>query len=112
MPSAYGSISRPSDVIADARREADQIREVRRFRKRALGRQDASMATSRRLDYGRESASLKILARARSSTGQSIGLRIRGLGVRLPSGAPIKSMGYALPMIVAGRFMPYFMPYR
>src|SRR5579862_1962149 len=28
--------------------------------------------------------------RARSSTGQSIGLRIRGLGVRLPSGAPMK----------------------
>ena len=25
---------------------------------------------------------------ARSSTGQSIGLRIRGLGVRIPSGAP------------------------
>ncbi len=29
--------------------------------------------------------------RARSSTGQSIGLRIRGLGVQIPSGAPIKS---------------------
>ena len=28
--------------------------------------------------------------RARSSIGQSIGLRIRGLGVRLPSGAPIR----------------------
>jgi hypothetical protein len=28
--------------------------------------------------------------RARSSIGQSIGLRIRGLGVRLPSGAPMK----------------------
>src|SRR6266851_4171484 len=26
--------------------------------------------------------------RARSSTGQSIGLRIRGLGVQIPSGAP------------------------
>ena len=31
------------------------------------------------------------VACARSSTGQSIGLRIRGLGVRIPSGAPIKS---------------------
>jgi hypothetical protein len=28
---------------------------------------------------------------ARSSTGQSIGLRSRGLGVRIPPGAPMKS---------------------
>ena len=31
---------------------------------------------------------------ARSSTGQSIGLRIRGLGVQIPPGAPMKSRGF------------------
>jgi hypothetical protein len=40
---------------------------------------------------GKSIKSLEISdVRARSSTGQSIGLRIRGLGVRIPSGAPSK----------------------
>src|SRR6266851_1713609 len=41
---------------------------------------------------------------ARSSTGQSIGLRIRGLGVRIPSGAQIKSPGFRDYLVPVWRF--------
>jgi hypothetical protein len=33
---------------------------------------------------------------ARSSTGQSIGLRIRGLGVQIPPGAPMSQGGFSV----------------
>ena len=50
----------------------------------AMNNQCAAVA----LDRPHPFASLRD-ARARSSTGQSIGLRIRGLGVQVPPGAPL-----------------------
>ena len=53
----------------------------------------------------------ELAACARSSTGQSIGLRIRGLGVRIPPGAPnisIESNGFSSTPATTGRLSKRF----